>query len=407
MIFNLYLTNLLRALSLALELSDDGLSRHHWRTAMVADRMAAKLELPFDERRVLLYASLLHDLGAASRWEERRNLYHHKPVDNLYSHAELGYNLLKDSVHLGDLAIPIRHHHDNWDGSSPSGLAGQDIPLASRIIKIADLLEVLIRDNEYILHHNDQVMSLIAGLSGTEFDPELVKVLDEVARQESFWLDLTNPQYYENFFQDINIGGQIRLSVDDIIEIAELFATIIDCTSRYTGTHSRAVAEASAVLAKAKGYSSGEVKAMRIAGLLHDLGKLRIPNSLLEKPGRLTDREFALIKQHTYYTYRILNQIGGFGLIAEWAAFHHERLDGTGYPFRIASSDFRLGSRIVAVADVYVALTEDRPYRTALSAVEAEKIMRDMVAGQRIDGDLVGELWAQRHLLPGLRKSCG
>ena len=98
-----------------------------------------------------------------------------------------------------------------------------------------------------------------------------------------------------------------------------------------------------------------------MAGNFHDLGKLVIPNSILEKPGKLNDEEFALMKQHTYFTYSILTTIGGIQEIAEWAAFHHERLDGNGYPFHLNASKLSTGARIMAVADIVTTLAEDRP----------------------------------------------
>lgn len=398
MVFNIYLTNLLRALSLALELSDGGLSRHHWRTAMIADRIAGYLNLPQGQRHTLLNASLMHDIGAAAKWEEKSRLYNSEPLPNLRDHAEEGYNLLRRSQHFRAAARPVRHHHDRWDGTN--GLAGTDIPLLSRIINIADSLEVYINDNIYILDQNEAVLEAIAGESGATFDPELVKALMELGKQESFWFDLSNPHYYVNFFNAMNAHGQVQLNIDDVIEVAEIFATIVDRTSRYTAKHSRSVSEVAAFLAYSKGYSNAEVKAMRIAGLLHDLGKLTVPNTILEKPGKLSPREYAIVKQHTYYSYRILNQIDGFTTIAEWAAYHHETLDGKGYPFRIGGDFLRLGSRIVAVADVFAALTERRPYREALTLKEVEKIMTEMAAAQRLDHDIVKELLSSRDALP-------
>jgi len=393
MLFNIHPINLLRALSMALELSTGGLSRHHWRTAMISSRIAEYIGMDDVQQQKLVYAALLHDIGAASSWEEKKKLHNFKVNQDVHFHAEEGYNLLKDSQQLGMLATLIRHHHDCWDGSSPSGLAGKDIPLASRIINLADRLEVLLRDGVFIFEQRPDILSSIRKLSGSYFDPDLVRALHEFARQESFWLDLVNPHYYNDFFRDIDRYGLMRFTVDDVIHIAEIFATIIDRTSRFTATHSRSVSTMAAFLAEARGYSSAEIKAMRIAGLLHDLGKLAIPNEILEKPAKLTEWEFALVKQHTYYTYRILEQIDGFNLIAEWAAYHHETLDGSGYPFRIGDNSLRLGSRIVAVADVFVALTENRPYRQALSPEKVENIMRGMVANRKLDANIVADLF--------------
>lgn len=402
MFIQIYLTNLLRALSLALELTSGGLSRHHWRTAMIATRIADHVALPAGQRQTLLYAALLHDIGAAANWEEKNNLFARKPVGNLYTHAEAGYDLLKESPLFRPMAKPILHHHDRWDGSSHAGLAGSDIPLLGRIINLADSLEVQLADDRFILDQREAILATLAGRSGSQFDPELIVALQEIACQECFWLDLANPLYYENFFRELSDNGQIRLGIDDVIGVAQIFATIVDRTSQYTARHSRSVAAVAAFLAAAKGYSDAEINLMRIAGLLHDLGKLAVPNSILEKPGKLTAGEFTLIKQHPYFSHRILSQIDGFEIIADWAAFHHETLDGQGYPFRIQKENLRLGSRIIAVADVYAALAESRPYRQDLSAGQIEKIMQDMVDASRIDGDIVKELFAGRDQLDNL-----
>jgi HD-GYP domain-containing protein (c-di-GMP phosphodiesterase class II) len=393
MYFNINPINLLRALSLALELSSGGLSRHHWRTAMIASRIAEQIKLEENERHKLIHAALLHDIGAASSWSEKHQLRNYENP-SLHKHAEAGYELLKDSKQLGHLADTVRHHHDFWDGSSPCGLAGKEIPILGRIIHLADRVEILIQDGTFIFNQRPLILSAIQKLSGTNFDPDLVQALQDISGQESFWLDLVNPYYYQNFFEQIDAYGLIRFSLDDIINISEIFATIIDRTSRFTAVHSRSVSTVAAFLATAKGFSSDEIKTMRIAGLMHDLGKLAVPTNILEKAGKLSGQEFYMIKQHTYYTYRILMQIDGFSTIAEWAAYHHETLDGKGYPFQIKANSLSLGSRIVAVADVFTALTENRPYQATMALDRVEKIMRTMVTNHKLDGTLTEQLFS-------------
>lgn len=393
MYFNVNPVNLFRALSLALELSSGGLSRHHWRTAMIANRIAEEIKLEENECHKLVHAALLHDIGAASNWSEKHQLrnYDH-PL--LHKHAEVGYQLLKDSKQLGHLADTIRHHHDFWDGSSPCGLAGKAIPLLGRIINLADRVEILLKDGPFVFEQRPIILGIIKKFSGIYFDPDLVQALQDLSGQESFWLDLVNPYYYETFFKKIDSYGRIKFTLDDIINISEIFATIIDRTSRFTAVHSRSVSTVSAFLATATGFCSDEVKTMRIAGLMHDLGKLAVPCGILEKAGKLTVQELHIVKQHTYYTYRILNQIDGFSTIAEWAAYHHETLDGKGYPFRIKENSLSLGSRMVAVADVFSALTENRPYQSTIELRKVEKIMRTMVSNHKLDGTLTEQLFS-------------
>lgn len=385
--FTIRPVNLIKALSTALELAVNGMDRHHWRTAVICKYIAECMGLETGVQQRLIYAALLHDIGAASNWDERRKL---KDTDDflpmgVYKHAEDGYSLLRDSTCMGALAEPIRHHHDKWEGGNLTGLAGEAIPLLSRILHIADRVEVLIDDQALILPQRTRILGRIEKRSGIDFDPQLVALLEACTKPEGFWLDLANPHYHETFFDSLAIYGAVSYSMDDAIGISEVFATIIDRMSKFTAHHSRSVAHVAVFLAEKAGFSAMERKTMQIAGLLHDLGKLSVPNEILEKPGALTAQEIAVVRQHTYYTYRILEKIDQFETIAKWAAYHHECLDGSGYPFKLDAASIPLGSRIVAVADVFVALTEDRPYRATLPEDRVKSIMRGMVKSGKLD----------------------
>ena len=126
-----------------------------------------------------------------------------------------------------------------------------------------------------------------------------------------------------------------------------------------------------------------------IAGYLHDLGKLAVSNEILEKPGKLSEDEFNVIRSHTYYTYHLLESIPAFKMINEWASYHHEKLDGTGYPFHIAGDKLSLGSRVMAVSDVFTAITEDRPYRKRMDDESAKQVLIGMVDSGALDGKVV------------------
>jgi len=131
---------------------------------------------------------------------------------------------------------------------------------------------------------------------------------------------------------------------------------------------------------------------MKIAGYLHDLGKLAVPSEILEKPAKLTEDEFNIIKSHPFYTYRILETISDLDVINIWASFHHERLEAKGYPFHNKGEDLSLGSRIMAIADVFTAITEDRPYRKKMTSDEALQVLREMAENSTLDSNLVSTL---------------
>lgn len=394
--FNIRPINLIRALSSALELTVNGMTSHHLKTAIICQYLADEMRISDLERQWLLYAALLHDIGAAADWHERGEI---SRVDlrlgeGIFRHAMEGADLLAMSPKLADLADTVRYHHDSWEGGNLSGLSLDKIPVEARILHVADRVDVLLKKNIFVFTQKPAVLSAIKAKAGTDFDPAVVDAFFRSSARESFWLDVSNDMSHECFFRQLDIYGSDRYSLDDAMGIAEIFATIVDKTSSFTARHSRGVAGVAAFLANEIGFSSNEVKCIRIAGLLHDLGKLAIDNAILEKPGRLTDDEFAVIRQHTYFTYRVLEQIDGFGVIAKWAAYHHETLDGCGYPFRIMASEFPLGSRIVAVADVFTALTEERPYRNTLQAEKVKAIMADMAENKKLDKLIVNTLFS-------------
>ena len=179
------------------------------------------------------------------------------------------------------------------------------------------------------------------------------------------------------------------MGLDVLKSFSSVFSRIIDFRSRFTATHSSGVAAVALELTAISGFSSRECRMMEIAGYLHDLGKLAIPAEILEKNSALTYEEFNEMRKHPYYTYTILKKIKGFEHIASWAAYHHEKLNGEGYPFHLKGADFSKFARIIAVADIFTAITEDRPYRAGMDSIRALKILRGMVAEGAIDKSIV------------------
>lgn len=393
--FNIHPINLIKALSMALELAVTGVESHHWRVAVICDRLADELGVEMEDWYSIVYAALVHDIGAASDSLERERLRHVRRDDGpaIFRHAEEGYQLLRGSSRLGSLAAVIRYHHDRWDGKNPSGLKGEAIPLPARIIHLADQVTLRLQPKTMIFGQVDKLMHYIEEQSGYEFDPAVVEAFKRCAEKESFWLDTVNEGYRDIFFQRLDSYGVRPYSEDEVLDLADIFATIINRMSRFTASHSHSVASVAAYLAGLHGFSDSEVKMMQLAGLLHDLGKLAVPNAILEKPGRLTRQELQIVRQHSYYTYRILEQIDGFEQLAQWAGLHHECLDGSGYPFHLKAEAIPLGSRIVAVADVFVALTEERPYSGAFSRERAETIMLKMTAENKLDAGVAARLF--------------
>ncbi len=142
------------------------------------------------------------------------------------------------------------------------------------------------------------------------------------------------------------------------------------------------------------GFSKEELRLMRIAGHLHDLGKLAIPSEILEKTGKLSEDEWDTMRAHSYFGFRTLQKIPILETVNIWGSLHHEKIDGSGYPFHLKGDDLPLGSRIMAVADVFSALTEDRPYRRGMQLPKAMEIIIEMAKDKALDANIVDLLQA-------------
>jgi HD-GYP domain-containing protein (c-di-GMP phosphodiesterase class II) len=229
-----------------------------------------------------------------------------------------------------------------------------------------------------------------------------VESLFEMSKKEYIWLDLIS-RHTPEIIANTGLFNIHALEIDDIVDLALVFSQIIDFRNRFTARHSAGVAKTAERLAQLSGFSSHECKMMLIAGYLHDLGKIAISHDILEKPSRLNEDEFNEIRTHTYYTYHLLEPLTQLKTINTWASFHHEKLNGTGYPFHIAGESLPLGSRIMAVADVFTALTEDRPYRLGMDFDKTRDVLRDMVASDELDGKVVKLLVNHFHEINTIR----
>jgi len=215
--------------------------------------------------------------------------------------------------------------------------------------------------------------------------------LAELTQKEYICLELMDKAplcFLSDVTDDI---GDVNL--DDAASISKIFLCVIDFRSHITATHSAGVAKTAQKLGELAGLSTNECKMLLIAGYLHDLGKLAIGNSVLEKPTRLDPKEYSMMRSHPFYTYRLLSTIKGFETINQWASFHHERMNGSGYPFHLKGEDMPLGSRILAVADIFNAITEHRPYRADMEKSEICHILKTMSDNNSICPKVVAMLF--------------
>ena len=212
--------------------------------------------------------------------------------------------------------------------------------------------------------------------SGRWFDPALVDALERMREDDVFWAKLTEGAFAEAVAalepaDVIVVADESRLD-----RVAEAFALVIDAKSPYTFRHSERVAKLAVDTGRLLGLDERELTDLRRAGLLHDIGKLTISNRILDKPGRLDDDERALIERHPAFTASILERIPHLDALAADAAAHHEKLDGSGYHLGLAGDELSVAARVLAVADIFEALTAERPYRSAMATDEALALMR-------------------------------
>lgn len=434
------LLDIVSALSFALDLTEDSLPGHSVRTCQLGMRIGEAVGLGAAELSGLYYALVLKDVGCSSnaaRLEEirfndrgkagaRAGLKEHlgsylgsvrrvcrgmpfgRVEQNLQTGLEISQGPEKRESLIGvraergariasKVGLPkvvaesIRHLDERWDGSGhPDGLRGDRIPMLSRILSVAQSLDVF---------HTEQgaaaAMTILKERSGRWFDPRIVKAAQALSGEQRLWgmpggwaADQVRARY---------CGGNEARNLDeaelDIDSICEAFADVVDARSSFTFTHSMGVTRAASMIAEQLGLAPERQRLVYRAALLHDIGKLRVPNAILDKPGKLDAAEWAVIREHPALTQRILEGITAFAEIAQTASQHHERLDGSGYPHGLTAKNISIESRVIAVADVYSALSEERPYRGTLPKDEIVAIMSKDVP-EKLDRDCFEALLA-------------
>lgn len=270
---------------------------------------------------------------------------------------------------------------EHWHGSGkPNGLAGVQIPLFSRIALMAQVIDVI-----HLSDGQDAAMIEVRNRAGGWFDPDLADAFENVCRRGDLWKALTAADLQDRLLAMEPAQVQEALDDDYLDEIVAAFAQVVDAKSPYTGGHSHRVALFTDMIAEALEMPQMERRWLKRASLLHDIGKLGVSNSILDKPGKLDEDEWIAMRLHTVNTEVILQRINAFADFAFVAASHHERLDGKGYPRGLRGDQIPFELRIITTADIFDALTAERPYRAALPISKALAIMQDDL-GTAIDG---------------------
>ena len=388
--FKIDLVQVVLALADALDLVGIDEVAHGKRVGYMAFKCAEGEGLAKGGRERLFGIGLLHDCGVSSS-REHAHLVTEIQWQGAEGHAAEGAGLLRGFPPLADYAEVVRYHHTPWDRLKR--LDGVD-PAARReanLIFLVDRVDALAAAHYSVdlLEQIDPIRDWVKRNAGTLFVPDLVDLFLDVSASEAFWMML-EPPHLERFVFDMERRADSReLSLLEVKQLAALFAHVVDAKSEFTARHSLGVARLARYLAQKTALTPLQVEKVEIAGLLHDIGKLRIPDELLEKNGALTDAERRTMHRHSFETYQVLRRIEGLSDIALWAAYHHETPTGKGYPFGRSGGALSLEARIIAVADVFQALAQRRPYRGPLSPDQIVEALHGFVAQGRLDAAIV------------------
>jgi putative nucleotidyltransferase with HDIG domain len=434
---DLRLSKLLAGLSYALDLTEGQREGHAMRTCLIGMRVAEVLRLPAELRSPLFYALLMKDLGCSSNsarfaalfgaddhrvkadlkvtnWPQALDAFRFVARNVAPGHfwlrrvwqllgvlsrgpggarevvvtrCERGADIARKLGFPDETAMAIRALDEHWDGAGqPYSLRREAIPLLARILGLAQTFEVF-----FTAHGLGAAYDMAVSRRGTWFDPVVVEALLAMRKERRFWRSLADEDPLP-LVAAMEPPDRIQVVDEDRLDlVAEAFALVIDAKSPWTFRHSKGVADLSVAVAGAIGYPRHQLRELRRAALLHDIGKLGVSSLILDKPGALTDTEFAIMRRHPAATRAILLRTGCFSALADAASSHHERLDGRGYDRGIANPHLPTVARVLSVADICDALGASRPYRDGMPPDRVLDIMRREV-GTAIDAECFAAL---------------
>ncbi len=423
------LADVISALSYALDITEGQPEGHAAKSCLIAMRIAEEIGLPATDLSSLFYGTLIKDSGCSSNAAKvcalfgaddreikrsfkindltnkvhalgymvrnvalgRSPLVRAAKVAALVCQPSAGKELIQTRCSRGaDIAqkfgFPklaadaIRALDEHWNGGGePYGLRGEAIPLLGRIACLAQTVEVYFSTYGLVA-----AFDVAKERSGKWFDPDLVRALFATRNDTAFWQSLTNRDPRAALQAWEPEGVRLPVNEQQLDAIAEGFADVIDAKSPWTSRHSHGVADATVGILQVLGYDADEVRYWRRAALLHDIGKLGVSNTILDKPGKLTDDEFTQMKGHVDHTRRILHLVPCFNGFAHMAASHHEKLDGSGYSLGLTAAELSTEARVLCVADIFDALSAKRPYRDRQLSLDEVFAIMAREAGPKI-----------------------
>lgn len=370
--------DLARCFGRAMNLVSPKIENHHQQVAYVAWRIADEMGYSLDDRREIIYGALMHDMGSVIMPEREVGEY------TLSEMSQAGISLIGDIANMKFVKDILSAYQVPF-AERPAFAELSKEEVFAEIIYLADKISMLIDPDAAALNQSEDICDTISDYADEEIHSEVVEAFLRTSGKEFVWLELLHqPEICLNAISNANV-----VTLDQLIEIAKFMSRIIDFRSQYTAMHSSGVAATAVRLAEILGMSEDECKMMMVAGYIHDIGKLKVPKKILEKKDALTDEEFNIVKEYAYYTELLLKDITGFEQIGRWAALHHEKLNGYGYPFGLKADDIPMGARIIAVADIFSAVAEIRSYRDGMSKEQVIYALREYVESSALSKYIV------------------
>ena len=377
--YKLNLREVSYALSEALDLVGIDDAHHGKRVAYMAGELSKRLSHSTDRTNNLINIGMLHDCGV-SRTDTHHYLVTELDWDSSQNHCDRGALLVKNVSFYKEYSDVIYYHHTHWSVLQEKDIE-DEVKVNANIILLVDRVDALRAQSKTI----DEIKTILLEQKSRMFADFLVDAFLELSKPTSFWLYLET-QNLELYLQDwISEDTEKDYEFKLIKEIAFMFSDIVDAKSSFTAEHSLNVSRICLYLADKFNLSKSKTEILELAALLHDLGKLRVDDRILEKKGPLNEEERHVMDRHGFDSEMILRQISGFKEIAILASSHHESLDGKGYPYNKEAAELSLEARILMVSDVFQALVQKRPYRGQLSSEKVIDILDEMNTQGKID----------------------
>ena len=389
------LTNFLHSLTMALDYVEIEIVKaarnHGKRVAVLTNLMAVEAGFSHEEVFVLTQAAVLHDSALAEYLNDELGGGNTSLDErNMSEHCVRGEEMLRKLPGYEAVQEAVLYHHERADGEGAFGRLPGETPLAAQLIHIADSADVTFSLDTMDEGKYARLLAWLDKESGRVFTEECAALFRNAVDYETLCA-ITGEGCRERL-RAMLPEFRNEVSTEVLREMASFFARITDYKSHFTWQHSLGIAEKAERIGAFYGYDRETCDKLYIAGALHDIGKLLIGNDILEKPGKLTSSEYKEIQNHAMGTWNMLSGIGGLEEITRWAALHHEKLDGSGYPFGYTAEQLAPNERLLACLDIYQALREERPYKSGLSHEEAMGILNKMGNEGQLDRDILADI---------------